>query len=80
MEKLRDKYVRAATPAEKKAVAEEVQVYATKIVTHVWLGEWFSVSAVRSNIAIMPDNVWYHRATKEDLANIKRLYIDPLAG
>ena len=54
MEKLRDKYVRATTPAEKKAVAEEVQVYATRIVTHVWLGEWFSVSAVRSNIGIQP--------------------------
>src|SRR5712664_2797644 len=50
MEKLRDKFVRATTPAEKKAVAEEVQTYAMQIVTHVPLGEWFAVSAVRANI------------------------------
>ena len=48
MEKLRDKFVRAITPAEKKAVAEEVQNYAMQIVTHVPLGEWFGVGAVRS--------------------------------
>jgi peptide/nickel transport system substrate-binding protein len=53
MEKLRDKFVRATTPAEKKAVAEEVQTYAMQIVTHVPLGEWFSVSAVRANIGTM---------------------------
>ncbi len=53
MEKLRDKFVRATTPAEKKAVAEEVQTYAMQIVTHVPLGEWFEVRAVRSNIGTM---------------------------
>jgi peptide/nickel transport system substrate-binding protein len=53
MEKLRDKFVRAITPAEKKAVAEEVQTYAMQIVTHVPLGEWFDVGAVRSNIGTM---------------------------
>ena len=53
MEKLRDKFVRAITPAEKKAVAEEVQIYAMQIVTHVPLGEWFDVGAVRSNIGTM---------------------------
>ena len=53
MEKLRDKFVRATTPAEKKAVAEEVQSYAMQIVTHVPLGEWFGVSAVRTNIGTM---------------------------
>ena len=31
MEKLRDKFVRATTPAEKKAVAEEVQTYARSV-------------------------------------------------
>jgi peptide/nickel transport system substrate-binding protein len=50
MEKLRDKFVAATTEAEKKAVAEEVQRYALQIVTHVPLGEWFAVSAVRSNV------------------------------
>ena len=54
MEKLRDKFVAAATEAEKKAVAEEVQRYALQIVTHVPLGEWFGVSAVRSNIGTRP--------------------------
>jgi peptide/nickel transport system substrate-binding protein len=53
MEKLRDKFARATTPEEKKAVAEEVQAYAMQIVTHVPLGEWFAVSAVRSNIGTM---------------------------
>jgi peptide/nickel transport system substrate-binding protein len=53
MEKLRDKYVRATTDAEKKAVAEEVQRYALQIVTHVPLGEWFSVTAVRTNVTTL---------------------------
>ncbi len=53
MEKLRDKFVRATTPAEKKAVAEEVQTYAMQIVTHVPLGEWYGVGAVRANIGTM---------------------------
>ena len=36
--------------AEKKAAAAAVQERAIKVVTHVPLGEWFGVSAVRSNI------------------------------
>ena len=54
MEKLRDKFVKAETPAEKKAVAEEVQRHAMQIVTHVPLGEWFGAAVVRANIATMP--------------------------
>jgi peptide/nickel transport system substrate-binding protein len=54
MEALRDKYVRAATPADKKAAAEEVQRYFVEVVTHVHLGEWVGVSAVRSNIGTPP--------------------------
>jgi peptide/nickel transport system substrate-binding protein len=53
MEKLRDKFVQASTDMEKKAVAEEVQRYAMQIVTHVPLGEWFGVSAVRANVSTM---------------------------
>ena len=53
MEKLRDAYVQAATPEEKKKAAEEVQRHFVEIVTHVHLGEWFGVSAVRSNIGTM---------------------------
>ena len=54
MEKLRDKFVGATTPVEKKAVADEVQGYAMQIVTHVPLGEWFAVSAVRANVTTQP--------------------------
>jgi peptide/nickel transport system substrate-binding protein len=54
MEALRDKYVRAATPADKKAAAEEVQRHFVEIVTHVPLGEWVGVSAVRSNVETRP--------------------------
>ena len=49
-EKLRDKFVAATTDADKKAVAEEVQRHALQVVTHVPLGEWFGVSAVRGNV------------------------------
>jgi peptide/nickel transport system substrate-binding protein len=52
MEKLRDKFIQATSEAEKKKVAEEVQTYAMKIVTHIPLGEWFAVWAVRSNIEV----------------------------
>ena len=54
MEKLRDKFVKATTDAEKKAVAEEVQRYALQIVTHVPLGEWYGAAAVRSNVSTRP--------------------------
>jgi peptide/nickel transport system substrate-binding protein len=53
MEKLRDIYVQAATPEAKKKAAEDVQRRFVEIVTHVHLGEWFGVSAVRSNIGTM---------------------------
>jgi peptide/nickel transport system substrate-binding protein len=55
LEKLRDKFVAATTEAEKKAVAEEVQRRAMEVVTHIPLGEWFSVSAVRTNIETLPN-------------------------
>ncbi len=50
MEKLRDRYALATSDAERKSVAEQVQRYALQIVTHVPLGEWHAVSAVRANI------------------------------
>jgi peptide/nickel transport system substrate-binding protein len=68
MEKLRDKFVAATTEAEKKAVAEEVQRYALQIVTHVPLGEWFAVSAVRSNVgtrAVPPPITIFWDVTKK---------------
>lgn len=54
MEKLRDKFTKAATDAEKKAIAEETQRYALQIVTHVPLGEWYGVGAVRANVQTRP--------------------------
>src|SRR5471032_2640866 len=54
LEKLRDNFVQAATPAERKAAAEAVQVHAMQVVTHIPLGEWNTLSAARTNIAF-PD-------------------------
>lgn len=54
IEKLRDAYVQAVTPEAKKKAAEDVQRRFVEVVTHVHLGEWFVVSAVRSNIGTMP--------------------------
>jgi len=53
IEKLRDAYVRANTLEEKKAVVEQVQRRVTEVVTHVPLGEWYVVSAVRANVGTM---------------------------
>ena len=50
IEKLRDKFVAATTPAEKKAAADAVQTRAMQVVTHVPLGEWFAIGAARDNI------------------------------
>ena len=32
------------------------------------------------NICVMPENVWYSGVTGQDLAEIQRRWIDPLAG
>jgi peptide/nickel transport system substrate-binding protein len=50
MERLRDAYVRAEGPQQQKVAAEAVQRHAYQIVTHIPLGEWYSVMAVRSNV------------------------------
>ncbi len=50
MEKLRDKYARATTPAERKAVADEVQRQNVKVVAHVPVGEWLGASGVRAGV------------------------------
>ena len=46
--------MQATTPQEKKAAAEDVQRRFVEIVTHVHLGEWVGVSAVRTNIETRP--------------------------
>ena len=50
MEEVRDRYARATALADKKRIAEEAQVLNTKTVTHIPLGEWYVVAAVRKNI------------------------------
>ena len=50
MEKLRDQYARETDPAKQKAIAEEVQVRATQIVTHIPIGQWYLPSAMRKNV------------------------------
>ena len=52
LEKLRDVFVAASTPAEKKAAADAVQKRAMEVVTHIPLGEWTGVWAVRSNVEV----------------------------
>ncbi len=52
LEKLRDTFIAAAAPAEKKEAAEAVQKRAMEIVTHIPLGEWTGVWAVRSNVEV----------------------------
>jgi peptide/nickel transport system substrate-binding protein len=52
LEKLRDAFVAASTPEQKKSAAEAVQKHAMQVVTHVPLGEWFGVWAVRGNVEV----------------------------
>jgi peptide/nickel transport system substrate-binding protein len=53
MEQLRDRFAHASEPKRKRAIAEEVQILNTKIVTHVPIGEWFNASAARDNIEML---------------------------
>jgi peptide/nickel transport system substrate-binding protein len=50
LEELRDKFVQAATEAERKQAADAVQAYAMQVVTHIPLGEWSALIAARDNI------------------------------
>jgi peptide/nickel transport system substrate-binding protein len=50
MEEVRDRYARATAPADKKRIAEEAQVLNAKVVTHIPLGEWYVVAAMRRNV------------------------------
>lgn len=50
MEKLRDDYARATTPQDRTRLAEAAQVLNTQIVTQIPLGEFWNVTAVRSNV------------------------------
>ncbi|MFI5012515.1 MAG: ABC transporter substrate-binding protein [Hyphomicrobiales bacterium] len=50
MEQLRDRFARETDPAKRKEIAEEVQLRYMQVVTHVHLGEWFTVSAFRTTV------------------------------
>ena len=52
IEKVRDAYARASAPEEKKRIATEAQVLNTQVVTHIPLGEWYQVGAVRANVTL----------------------------
>ena len=50
LERLRDAFARAADEQERKAMAEQVQVRAMEIGTHVPLGEYVNPTAARQNV------------------------------
>jgi peptide/nickel transport system substrate-binding protein len=50
MEMLRQSYARATEASEKKRIAEAAQALNTRVVTHIPLGEWYTVAAVRNNV------------------------------
>jgi peptide/nickel transport system substrate-binding protein len=52
MEKVRDAFARASDAEQKKKIAQEAQVLNTTVVTHIPLGEWFALEAVRENITM----------------------------
>jgi peptide/nickel transport system substrate-binding protein len=54
MEALRDQFARETDPAKQKEIAEAVQVRATQVTTHIFLGQWYTAVAVRKNVSGMP--------------------------
>jgi peptide/nickel transport system substrate-binding protein len=50
IEALKDKFARAATVAEKKKIAEDIQLLAMETATHAPLGQYQSPAAVRKNV------------------------------
>jgi peptide/nickel transport system substrate-binding protein len=53
MEKLRNQFARETDPVKQKAIAEAVQVQATKMVPHIPLGQWYQRSLMRKNLVGM---------------------------
>jgi peptide/nickel transport system substrate-binding protein len=50
MEKLRDDFSRETDPAKQKAIAEQVQMRAFEIMTHIPLGQWYQPGAIRKGV------------------------------
>jgi hypothetical protein len=53
MEKLRDQFALETDPAKQKTIAEAVQLQATKMVSHIPLGQWYNRSLMRKNLVGM---------------------------
>lgn len=51
IEDLKAKFAQASTDAEKKKLAEQLQLRAVETVTHVWLGQYNNPAAMRANIS-----------------------------
>ena len=51
IEELKAKFAQASTDAEKKKIAEQLQLRAVETVTHVWLGQFYNPAALRPNIS-----------------------------
>jgi peptide/nickel transport system substrate-binding protein len=51
IEEMKAKFAQAGTDAEKKKIAEQLQLRAVETVTHVWLGQFNNPAALRSNIS-----------------------------
>jgi peptide/nickel transport system substrate-binding protein len=57
IEQLKDKFARAQSTAEKKQIAEQIQLLAMETATHAPLGQYQSPSVVRKNVsALVPVN------------------------
>jgi peptide/nickel transport system substrate-binding protein len=52
MEKLRDDFARASTQDQRFKIAEAAQTLNAKIVTQISLGEFWNVTAARSNVIL----------------------------
>jgi peptide/nickel transport system substrate-binding protein len=51
IEELKAKFAQASTDAEKKKLAEQLQLRAVETVTHVWLGQYYNPAALRANVS-----------------------------
>src|ERR1700674_186600 len=49
MEKLRDAFAHETEPAKQKQIAEQVQLRAIEMGTHVWVGQWYKPLAYRKD-------------------------------
>jgi peptide/nickel transport system substrate-binding protein len=51
IEKLRDQFARETDAGKQKAIAEALQIAATKVTTHIHLGQWYQPIAARKTVS-----------------------------